>query len=34
MQGNYIAFLDDDDFWHKNYLYDAFNEIINKKNLI
>ena len=31
-KGNYIAFLDDDDFWHKNYLYDAF-KIINKKKI-
>tara|TARA_A100001015_G_scaffold167064_1_gene185733 strand:+ start:4189 stop:4959 length:771 start_codon:yes stop_codon:yes gene_type:complete len=26
-KGNYIAFLDDDDFWHKNYLFDASKNI-------
>ena len=30
-KGNYIAFLDDDDFWHKNYLYDAYRNIIKMK---
>ena len=26
-KGNFLAFLDDDDFWHKNYLYDAYKNI-------
>ena len=30
-KGNYIAFLDDDDFWHKNYLHDAYRNIIKMK---
>ena len=30
-KGNYLAFLDDDDYWDKNYLYDSL-EIIKKTN--
>lgn len=30
-KGKYIAFLDDDDFWHKNYLYDAHKNIKKMK---
>ena len=30
-KGNYIAFLDDDDFWHKNYLFDASKNIKKKE---
>jgi Glycosyl transferase family 2. len=31
-KGNFIAFLDDDDFWHKNYLFDAHEVLKKKKN--
>ena len=30
-KGNYLAFLDDDDYWDKNYLYDS-HEVIKKTN--
>lgn len=30
-KGKFLAFLDDDDFWHHNYLYDAFRIIKKKK---
>jgi len=30
-KGNFIAFLDDDDFWHKNYLSDANNNFRKRK---